>query len=68
MANTEVATFFLLGGQKKERIMSRLQSKSVGKLCESTSEQIANKRESSYNKMQKECDMFEAKRPQVMKK
>ena len=48
--------------------MTRLQSKSVGKLCESTSEQMANKRQSCYNKMQKECDMFEAKRPQVMKK
>ena len=48
--------------------MMRLQSKSVRKLCDSTSEQMANKRESSYNKMQKECDMLEAKRPQVMKK
>ena len=44
-----------------ERIMTRLQSKSVGKLCESTSEQMANKRESSYNKMQKECDKLEIK-------
>ena len=48
--------------------MTRVQSKNVGKLCESTSEQMANKRECSYNKMQKECDMMEAKRPQVMKK
>ena len=44
-----------------ERIMTRRQSKSVGKLCESTSEQMANKRESSYNKMQKECDKLEIK-------
>jgi len=41
--------------------MTRIQSKSVGKLCESTSERMANKRESSYNKMQTECDKSEAK-------
>ena len=48
-------------GSLWERIMTRRQSKSVGKLCEATSEQMANKRESSYNKMQKECDKLEIK-------
>lgn len=41
--------------------MTRLQSKSVGKLCESTSEPKWRTKERALNKMQKECDEFEVK-------